>query len=50
MREIAEDESPRVSGKVVDVEHPFLGRYSTIDMPIKMSDSSVEIKVVSHTR
>ncbi len=43
MKESAEDESLRISGTIVDVEHPSRGRYTTVGMPIKMSDSLVEI-------
>lgn len=43
MKEIAEDESLRISGTIVDVEHPLRGQYTTVGMPIKMSDSLVEI-------
>ncbi|EGA2770339.1 formyl-CoA transferase, partial [Salmonella enterica] len=43
MKEIAEDESLRISGTIVDVEHSLRGRYTTVGMPIKMSDNLVEI-------
>ncbi len=39
MKEIAEDESLRTSGTVVEVDHPVRGKYLTVGNPIKMSDS-----------
>ena len=39
MKEIAEDESLRASGTVVEVDHPVRGKYLTVGNPIKMSDS-----------
>jgi len=43
MKEIAEDESLRKSGSIVEVEHPKLGKYLTVGSPIKFSDLKVEI-------
>ncbi len=43
MKEIAGDEALRASGIIVEVDHPMRGRYTTVGMPIKMSDSPVEI-------
>jgi len=43
MKEIAGDEGLRASGMLVDVEHPQRGRYMTVGMPIKMSDSPAAI-------
>ncbi|TKI03175.1 formyl-CoA transferase [Martelella alba] len=43
MKEIAGDTSLRASGTIVEVDHPIRGRYTTVGMPIKMSDSPVEI-------
>ncbi|MEX2943516.1 formyl-CoA transferase [Serratia fonticola] len=43
MKEIVEDEALRASGTIVEVDHPVRGKYLTVGMPIKMSDSSVEI-------
>ena len=44
MKEIAEDESLRKTGTVVEVEHPTRGTYLTVGNPIKMSDSPSEVK------
>ena len=43
MKEIAEDESLRATGTVVEVDHPERGKYLTVGNPIKMSDSPVEV-------
>jgi formyl-CoA transferase len=43
MKEIAEDESLRNSGTIVEVDHPTRGRYLTVGNPIKMSDSPTEV-------
>jgi len=43
MKEIAEDESLRKSGTIVEVDHPTRGKYITVGNPIKMSDSSTEV-------
>jgi formyl-CoA transferase len=44
MKEIAEDESLRRTGTVVEVDHPTRGKYLTVGNPIKMSDSISEVK------
>jgi formyl-CoA transferase len=44
MKEIAEDESLRKTGTVVEVDHPVRGKYLTVGNPIKMSDSISEVK------
>jgi formyl-CoA transferase len=44
MKEIAEDESLRKTGTVVEVDHPTRGKYLTVGNPIKMSDSPAEVK------
>ncbi len=44
MKEIAEDESLRRTGTVVEVEHPARGKYLTVGNPIKLSDSVSEVK------
>jgi formyl-CoA transferase len=44
MKEIAEDESLRKTGTVVEVDHPTRGKYLTVGNPIKMSDSPSEVK------
>ncbi|MFN3656855.1 MAG: formyl-CoA transferase [Pseudolabrys sp.] len=44
MKEIAEDESLRKTGTVVEVDHPTRGKYLTVGNPIKLSDSVTEVK------
>ena len=44
MKEIAEDESLRQSGTVVEVDHPTRGKYLTVGSPIKLSGSPVEVE------
>ncbi len=44
MKEIAEDESLRKTGTVVEVDHPVRGKYLTVGNPIKLSDSVSEVK------
>src|SRR6202163_1408145 len=44
MKEIAEDESLRGTGTVVEVDHPTRGKYLTVGNPVKMSDSITEVK------
>jgi formyl-CoA transferase len=44
MKEIAEDESLRKTGTVVEVDHPKRGKYLTVGNPIKMSDSISDVK------
>src|SRR6187402_1755653 len=43
MKEIAEDESLRATGTVVEVDHPTRGKYLSVGNPIKMSDSISEV-------
>jgi formyl-CoA transferase len=43
MKEIAEDESLRKTGTVVEVDHPTRGKYLTVGNPIKMSDSPSDV-------
>jgi formyl-CoA transferase len=43
MKEIAEDQSLRATGTVVEVDHPKRGKYLTVGNPIKMSDSLTEV-------
>ncbi|HXW30743.1 MAG TPA: formyl-CoA transferase [Xanthobacteraceae bacterium] len=43
MQELAEDESLRRTGTVVEVDHPIRGRYLTVGNPIKLSDSPTEV-------
>jgi formyl-CoA transferase len=44
MKEIAEEESLRKTGTVVEVDHPTRGKYLTVGNPVKMSDSITEVK------
>jgi formyl-CoA transferase len=44
MKEIAEEESLRKTGTVVEVDHPVRGKYLTVGNPIKMSDSISEVR------
>ena len=39
MKEIAEEQSLRATGTVVEVDHPTRGKYLTVGNPIKLSDS-----------
>jgi formyl-CoA transferase len=44
MKEIAEEQSLRETGTVVEVDHPTRGKYLTVGNPVKMSDSLTEVK------
>jgi formyl-CoA transferase len=44
MKELAEDESLRATGTIVEVEHPTRGSYLTVGNPIKLLDSISEVK------
>src|SRR5215207_282959 len=44
MKEIAEEDSLRATGTVVEVDHPGRGKYLTVGNPVKMSDSLTEVK------
>src|SRR5271165_6482366 len=44
MKEIAEEQSLRDTGTVVEVDHPTRGKYLSVGNPIKMSDSISEVK------
>jgi formyl-CoA transferase len=44
MKEIAEEPSLRKTGTVVEVDHPTRGKYLTVGMPIKMSDSPADVQ------
>jgi formyl-CoA transferase len=44
MKEIAEEQSLRDTGTVVEVDHPTRGPYLTVGNPIKMSDSPCEVR------
>jgi formyl-CoA transferase len=43
MKEIAEDQSLRATGTVVEVDHPTRGKYLSVGNPIKLSDSPTEV-------
>jgi formyl-CoA transferase len=43
MKEIAEDQSLRDTGTVVEVDHPTRGKYLSVGNPVKLSDSSSEV-------
>lgn len=43
MKELAEDQSLRKTGTIVEVDHPERGKYLSVGCPIKMSDSDVEV-------
>src|SRR5258705_4317801 len=43
MKEIAEEQSLRDTGTVVEVDHPKRGKYLSVGNPIKMSDSPTEV-------
>jgi formyl-CoA transferase len=42
-KELAEEESLRASGTVVEVDHPERGKYLSVGNPVKLSDSPVEV-------
>jgi formyl-CoA transferase len=44
MKEIAEEQSLRATGTVVEVDHPTRGKYLSVGNPIKLSDSISEVK------
>ena len=44
MKEIAEEQSLRDTGTVVEVDHPGRGKYLTVGNPVKFSDSVTEVK------
>lgn len=44
MKEIAEDQSLRATGTIVEVDHPERGTYLTVGNPIKLSDSPTEVR------
>ena len=43
MKEIAEDQSLRETGTIVEVDHPTRGKYLSVGNPIKLSNSRVEV-------
>jgi formyl-CoA transferase len=44
MKEIAEEQSLRATGTVVEVDHPTRGTYLTVGNPIKLSDSPPDVR------
>ena len=44
MKEIAEEPSLRATGTVVEVDHPKRGKYLSVGMPIKLSDSPADVQ------
>jgi formyl-CoA transferase len=44
MKEIAEEQSLRETGTVVEVDHPTRGKYLTVGNPVKMSDSITDVQ------
>jgi len=44
MKELAEEESLRKTGTIVEIDHPTRGKYLTVGNPIKLSDSLSEVK------
>ena len=43
MKEIAEDQSLRATGAVVEVDHPTRGKYVFVSNPIKLSDHRSDV-------
>ncbi|AMO23728.1 formyl-CoA transferase [Ramlibacter solisilvae] len=43
MKEIAEDQSLRATGTIVEVDHPTRGKHLSVGNPIKLSDSPTEV-------
>ena len=44
MKELAEDQSLRATGTIVEVDHPTRGMYLSVGNPIKLSDSPAEVR------
>jgi formyl-CoA transferase len=44
MKEIAEEQSLRQTGTVVEVDHPTRGKYLTVGNPVKLSDSPADVR------
>jgi formyl-CoA transferase len=44
MKELANEQSLRDTGTVVEVDHPTRGKYLTVGNPIKLSDSASEVQ------
>ena len=43
MKELAEDQSLRATGTIVEVDHPTRGKYLSVGNPIKLSDSPSDV-------
>ncbi|MGE4245457.1 MAG: formyl-CoA transferase [Parvibaculaceae bacterium] len=43
MKELAEEPSLRETGTVVEVDHPTRGKYLSVGMPVKLSDSPADV-------
>ncbi|MGB7034899.1 MAG: formyl-CoA transferase, partial [Xanthobacteraceae bacterium] len=44
MKELADEESLRATGTVVEVDHPGRGKYLTVGNPVKLSDSPADVR------
>jgi formyl-CoA transferase len=44
MKELADDQSLRKTGTIVEVDHPSRGKYLSVGNPIKLSDSVSEVR------
>jgi formyl-CoA transferase len=44
MKELAEDQSLRATGTVVEVEHPNRGKYLSVGNPVKLSASPSDVR------
>ncbi len=44
MKELAEESSLKATGTIVEVDHPKRGKYLTVGNPIKLSESSSDVK------
>ena len=44
MKELSEESSLKATGTIVEVDHPERGKYLTVGNPIKLSDSSSDVK------
>ena len=44
MKELADEQSLRATGTVVEVDHPARGKYLSVGNPIKLSDSPSEVR------
>ncbi len=44
MKELAEEPFLRKTGTIVEVDHPERGKYLSVGMPVKLSDSPAEVK------